>query len=255
MFRAWRLGQAGTDNGVLLLVAVGDREVRIEVGYGLEGDLTDATSGTIIRSEIVPRFRDGDFDAGVLGGVEAVLLAVDGAYEPRAPSGVLLNGRPAEDQPVWLRILFLLLFGGTGFVPLALAVYYAPSTEPAAERSLGCIGMITGVFIGAGAIPLFVTGWATCGGILLAPLAAVYLNRWIDRHPTLGPKRRQRIARGHAIREARRRGQTEYVLGGETFPVPMPSSSGGGSFGGGSGGGGFSGGGGSSGGGGASGSW
>ena len=66
VFRVWGLGQADRDNGVLLLVAVADRELRIEVGYGLEGALTDATAGSIIRNEIVPRFRDGDFDGGVL---------------------------------------------------------------------------------------------------------------------------------------------------------------------------------------------
>jgi len=58
----WAIGQADKDNGVLLLIARDDRKVRIEVGSGLEGDLTDATSGIIIRHEIVPRFKDGDFE-------------------------------------------------------------------------------------------------------------------------------------------------------------------------------------------------
>ncbi|MDH4070024.1 MAG: TPM domain-containing protein, partial [Ignavibacteria bacterium] len=77
----WALGQAEKDNGVLILVARDDRKVRIEVGSGLEGDLTDALSGRIIRNEIVPRFRDGDFDAGLVQGTRAVLAAIEGSYE------------------------------------------------------------------------------------------------------------------------------------------------------------------------------
>src|SRR5438445_13588701 len=70
---AWKLGQKGTDNGVLVLVVPGDRKVRIEVGYGLEGTLTDAKSSRIIREEMVPRFRTGDFSGGITAGVKAVL--------------------------------------------------------------------------------------------------------------------------------------------------------------------------------------
>ena len=76
----WGIGQKGRDNGALLLVAVADRAVRIEVGYGLEDRLTDLLCGRIIRHEIVPAFREGDFDQGVLKGVAAMTAAVQGAY-------------------------------------------------------------------------------------------------------------------------------------------------------------------------------
>src|SRR5438094_6031005 len=76
----WQLGQKGTDNGVLILVVPGDRKVRIEVGYGLEGTLTDARSSRIIREEMVPRFRTGDFSGGITAGVKAVLGTIDGTY-------------------------------------------------------------------------------------------------------------------------------------------------------------------------------
>lgn len=69
---AWRLGREAQDDGVLLLVSRDDRELRIEVGYGLEGDLTDARSRRIISEIMVPRFRDGDFGGGILAGVEAI---------------------------------------------------------------------------------------------------------------------------------------------------------------------------------------
>src|SRR3546814_7108504 len=64
----WGVGQEGKDNGVLLIVAPEEREVRIEVGYGLEGTLTDAVSSQIIRNEILPRFRRGDMAGGIVAG-------------------------------------------------------------------------------------------------------------------------------------------------------------------------------------------
>ena len=77
----WKLGQKGTDNGVLLLVAMKERKIRIEVGYGLEGALTDARSAQIIRSEIVPRFRAGDAPGGVTAGIDAILKTIEGTYQ------------------------------------------------------------------------------------------------------------------------------------------------------------------------------
>jgi uncharacterized protein len=84
---AWQLGRKGTDNGVLMLVVPGERKIRIEVGYGLEGTLTDAKSSRIIRDEMAPRFRAGDFPGGIAAGVKAVLGTIEGTYRPpeRAP--------------------------------------------------------------------------------------------------------------------------------------------------------------------------
>jgi uncharacterized protein len=76
----WKLGQKGTDNGVLILVVPNDRKVRIEVGYGLEGTLTDLKSSRIIREEMVPRFREGDFSGGIAAGVKAALGTIEGTY-------------------------------------------------------------------------------------------------------------------------------------------------------------------------------
>jgi uncharacterized protein len=85
---SWKLGQKGTDNGALLLVAIKDRKVRIEVGYGLEGTLTDARSAQIIRHEIVPRFRAGDYAGGITAGVDAILKTIEGTYTaPERPVG------------------------------------------------------------------------------------------------------------------------------------------------------------------------
>ena len=83
---AWGLGQKGTDNGVLLLVAIQERKIRIEVGYGLEGTLTDAKSSQIIRHEMVPRFRQENYSDGIVAGVQAILGTIEGTYTNSTPS-------------------------------------------------------------------------------------------------------------------------------------------------------------------------
>ena len=76
----WKLGSAKNDNGVLVLVAVDDRKMRIEVGQGLEGVLTDALCSQIIRNEMAPEFRRGDYDAGMILATHAIVQAVAGEY-------------------------------------------------------------------------------------------------------------------------------------------------------------------------------
>ena len=76
----WKIGQSGTDNGAILLIAKKDRKIRIEVGYGLEGSLTDLTAGRIIRDVIAPRFKSGQFDQGITEGVAAMIGAVKGEF-------------------------------------------------------------------------------------------------------------------------------------------------------------------------------
>jgi uncharacterized protein len=76
LFRAWKLGEKPKNNGVLLLVAPKERKVRIEVGYGLEGVLTDALSNVIITNQIVPKFKAGDFAGGVERGADGIIAAL-----------------------------------------------------------------------------------------------------------------------------------------------------------------------------------
>ena len=90
--RYWGIGQKGKNTGAILIVAPKERKVRIEVGYGLEGKLTDAISRTIIESDIVPNFRRGDFNAGVVAGTTSILKVLGGnesvqsSAETSAPS-------------------------------------------------------------------------------------------------------------------------------------------------------------------------
>lgn len=71
--RAWAIGRKGEDDGAILLVAPNERKVRIEVGYGLEGVLTDALSSVIIQTRVLPQFREGRFEAGIVSGADAVV--------------------------------------------------------------------------------------------------------------------------------------------------------------------------------------
>jgi uncharacterized protein len=85
VFEDWKLGQAAKDNGVLFLIALNDRKMRIEVGVGLEGALTDAMSTRINRNEVAPRFRAGDYDGGVKAGVMAIIKTIKGEYVNNDP--------------------------------------------------------------------------------------------------------------------------------------------------------------------------
>lgn len=78
LFRHWELGQKGKNNGVLVLIAPNDRKLRIEVGYGLEGTLTDALSKIIASTAIAPKFKNGDFAGGIDAGVDAILSTLTG---------------------------------------------------------------------------------------------------------------------------------------------------------------------------------
>jgi len=76
----WKIGQKKLDNGAILLIAKNDRKIRIDVGYGLEGRLTDLLAGRIIRNVIAPQFKSGQFDQGITEGVAAMIDAVRGEY-------------------------------------------------------------------------------------------------------------------------------------------------------------------------------
>lgn len=80
LFEKWGIGRAKEDNGVLLLVAVEDRQLRIEVGYGLEGALPDSVANAIIQDDMVPLLKQGDYDGAVQKGVDSIVAAIDGEY-------------------------------------------------------------------------------------------------------------------------------------------------------------------------------
>ncbi|WP_043767930.1 TPM domain-containing protein [Algiphilus aromaticivorans] len=113
--RHWGIGQKGEDNGALLIVAQDEQKVRIEVGYGLEGRLTDAESSVIINRVITPAFRQGDFQAGIVNGVAAMIQVLGG--EPMAASQGRQSRAPKEKPNAGLvSLLFLLMMTVVFFI-------------------------------------------------------------------------------------------------------------------------------------------
>jgi uncharacterized protein len=106
LFRNWKLGEAKKNNGVLLLVAPNEHKVRIEVGYGLEGTLTDALSSVIISSAMVPRFKANDFSGGIERGVDGIITVLSGDTADWQPKPSVR----AEDPPQLSNELFSILF-------------------------------------------------------------------------------------------------------------------------------------------------
>jgi uncharacterized protein len=198
-----------------MVIARDDRKVRIEVGYGLEGRLTDLTAGRIIRDRIVPEFRAGRFDQGVLNGVVALTEVVRGEYQAPAqpPIGPAASG--VEDLVPFVLVFIFLVFmlgrvsrplgtaAGGFFMPFLGHMAFAPG--PLMLLGLGGIGLVVGYVLA-----------------LIAGVSASIEPRSLDRGGSGG------------------------------FPIGFPRGGGGFSAGGG---GGFSGGGGGFGGGGASSSW
>jgi uncharacterized protein len=116
--QAWRIGQKGLDNGVIFLVFVNDRKMRIEVGYGLEANLTDAISSSILRDVVAPRFREGHVADGIGAGLDAIDQAIAGTY--KQPVRPVRARRPFN--PVTVMLLFL-LFGGLGMAIIPTLFY------------------------------------------------------------------------------------------------------------------------------------
>jgi uncharacterized protein len=111
LFRTWRLGEAKKNNGVLLLVAPKERRVRIEVGYGLEGTLTDAVSSVIIANVIAPRFKAGDYDGGVTRSVDDIItvLTTDSAEWKPKPTDTRAEHDPSLFDALAPFLIFLFI--------------------------------------------------------------------------------------------------------------------------------------------------
>lgn len=146
LYRAWAIGQKTENNGILLLVAPNERKVRIEVGYGLEGTMTDALSSIIIQNAIIPEFRTGDYGTGVTKGVDDILQVLRGEgaeLQARAKR----NQEATEDQTDWVELIFIgfwiaIFFGGFGF--MLLAPIFGRKIGPGRYEWLGLTIALTG---------------------------------------------------------------------------------------------------------------
>jgi uncharacterized protein len=225
----WALGDKEKDNGALLLIAVDDHKMRIEVGEGLEGVLTDVASNRIIRNELAPNFRSNDYDNGVKQGVDAMMAAIGGEYttdESTASNNFIAPEMTWQER---------LMIGGFVFGILGIFTLVGLMVS-------GCAGWFLYAFL----IPFYATFpmfilpanggvVALIGYVIGFPILKLILGR-----TAWGKKMAKKMGAGN------RSGGSGWSSG---------SGWGGGSWGGGSSSGGFSGGGGSFGGGGSSGSW
>ncbi len=119
VFKEWKLGQEKKDNGVLFLVAMEERQMRIEVGYGLEGVLTDAMSSRINRNEVAPYFRQGNYEAGIQAATMAIIKVIAGEYVNEEPTVQKRKKKSPWGTVIFFVIMLLLMSrknkgGGSG---------------------------------------------------------------------------------------------------------------------------------------------
>ena len=146
---AWKIGRKSIDDGVILIVAKEDRRLRIEVGYGLEGALNDATAKRIIDESITPKFKAGDFPGGIAAGVEAIVGVVDGEPLPDAPKTPTAGNAPIAD------------FANIGENTLLIGLAFAALGGAILRHFLGNLlgsGVVGGVTAGL--------GWLFTGSVL-----------------------------------------------------------------------------------------
>ena len=149
----WQIGRKGKDNGALFLVAKNDKKMRIEVGYGLEGTLTDVTSRRIIAENVAPLFREGKFAAGINAGVDRIIdVVAEGKPLPERKAGNVHRSSHGFDFGTMLLILFIV-------VPIVGTVLRA------------IFGRLVGSTVGAGIIGA--AAWLVASSIAIAVLAAI----------------------------------------------------------------------------------
>jgi uncharacterized protein len=142
--RHWGIGQKGANNGALLIVAPKEHKVRIEVGYGLEGTLTDAISSTIIQNYILPSFKRGDYSAGIVAGTTSILSVLGGnslSPPPPPPQPLTFWQGPWEIVVIW----GLLFFGAWGYF---LVLWFRHRNDPHSWTTYGGDGWSSGSFGG-----------------------------------------------------------------------------------------------------------
>lgn len=175
----WKIGQEDFDNGAILLVVLKERKIRIEVGYGLEGALTDLMAGRIIRDVIVPQFKSGNFDQGVINGVQAMIGVVKGEYKAPAKA-------PRFEVP---KIIFLLR-GLCELVPFLAIISVLGRT-----RSYLAV-VSSGVLLPLAMLWLFKLSWIWIIWLIPIGLFAGFLLTFIDGSKFLEEWRRDRESGG-----------------------------------------------------------
>ena len=222
LFNAWGIGKKGQDNGVLILVASRDREMRIEVGYGVEGILPDGLAGEVIRETFTPRFRDNQYAEGLLEGTARVVDIVRRNERPTAEQLAAIEAAAHEASTSWGVAAVLSIFVGVG----AFTMGTAAGAKAAWQMLFGLSFTGMALFLGLRGAP-------RAGVVLLVLLAAgvATLGFVLGRRPSW-----RKSIRG----TGKRAGGRGWVMGGGGGSSSSRSGGGGrsSSFGGGSSGGG-----------------
>ena len=167
--RHWRIGQAGKDNGVLLIIAKQERKVRIDVGYGLEGALTDALSHQIINNDITPRFKQGQFEQGINAGVQSILQAIKGEYQAA-------SSKQHGNESIFDKVIPFIMFGAAGsHLLFARLLGFRRKKRDVQTKVMAAGG--TGVLVGLiGGIVLSSLQLGLIAGVGAALLALLFFN-------------------------------------------------------------------------------
>jgi uncharacterized protein len=175
--RGWGIGQKDRDSGVLLLVAKDDRKLRIEVGYGLEGALTDARSGRIIRDRITPKFREGKFYEGINEGLSGIITAIHGEADPNLePEGSGETGK-RRGLPIEL------IFWGVVLIPVWLGSILARTKSWWAGGVIGGVaGVAAAFFIASLIFSIILTVGLVIVGLLFDWLVSRNYRKHAGRH-------------------------------------------------------------------------
>lgn len=138
VFEKWKIGEVGKDNGVLLVMALQDRKIRIEVGYGLEGILPDGKTGKLLDTYVLPRFKTGDISTGIQAGHIALTQEIATAYNVQLSA-------PATGQTVQVEVLST---GGSIFVSLFLGLFIFGLIKSRTFRNIVLAMLITNILGG-----------------------------------------------------------------------------------------------------------
>ncbi len=147
--RHWGIGQKGKDNGVLLILSKNDRKVRIEVGYGLEGALTDARAHTIIQNEILPNFKKQKFFQGLDQGANAIIASINNEYRA--------STKGSQSGNIWESILMVIMSLST-----ILVLFGTSGIENELKKSLiggSSMGLLMAIYMGIFVEQSFTDAW------------------------------------------------------------------------------------------------
>jgi uncharacterized protein len=166
---AWKIGRKGIDDGVIVIVAKDDRRIRLEVGYGLEGALNDATAKRIISETMTPRFKNGDYFGGLQTGVTAILAVISGEALPPARGGATLTALAGRQDVLVIALVAVVLIGS--FLRMILGNLLGASITAAGAGAVAWFlsASLVAVLIAAGAgFLLSLFGLNIAWGILMS---------------------------------------------------------------------------------------